>query len=841
MKTARNVLYTVSADSQRTDIICEKHYLFGDPDMRQLIDKLGSEWLFCDGGAGTYLQDRGLAGGVLPETWNIDNPEAILDLYTSYLKAGADIINANTFGANVFKFGDDLEKIIKAGVDLALKARLDTGRCDAFIALDMGSCGKLLQPMGDLSFDEAYDVFARNVRAGVEAGVDLILIETMSDLYETKAAVLAAKENSDLPVIVTCVFDTEGRMLTGGTVEAAVALLEGLKVDALGINCSLSPEEMYPVIQRIVAASSLPVVVNPNAGLPVVENGKTIFTVGPEEFCSQMEPIAKLGVAVVGGCCGTTPEHIKLLKKKVSSMPFIPVETKNDCVVSSGAASVTIGGGRGTVVIGERINPTGKKRFKEALRENDIDYIIGEGIRQEDQGADILDVNVGLPEIDEPSMMETVVKELQAVTNLPLQIDTTDIKALERALRIYNGKPMINSVNGKLENIEAVMPLVAKYGGVLVSLTLDEDGIPDNADDRIRIAGKILKYADRYGIPRKDIVIDGLCMTISSDTHSAITTLETVRRATEELGCNTVLGVSNISFGLPAREVVNSNFLTMAILSGLSSAIINPGCEPMMQALTASNALLDRDPQCMKFISRNGNYIPYAKLVAGETVQEGTGSAKAPGTGTSSSNTLFDCVRRGLKDGAVAATKKELESKDSMTIINDELIPALDEVGKGFEKGTVFLPQLLMSADAAKAAFEVIKASMAGGKQEIKGRIILATVKGDIHDIGKNIVKVMLENYGYEVIDLGKDVPPELIVETAVKENIKLVGLSALMTTTVVNMEETIKQLKEAKPDCKTVVGGAVLTQEYADMIGADHYAKDAMATVRYADEVFGK
>ena len=811
--------------------------------MRNLTDRLGSEWLFCDGGAGTFLQDKGLAGGVLPETWNIDNPDAITDLYRSYFQAGADIVNANTFGANVLKFGDDLEKIIKAGVDLAVKARLDTGRCDAYIALDMGSTGKLLEPMGDLSFDEAYDIFARSVRAGVDAGVDLIMIETMSDLYETKAAVLAAKENSDLPVIVTCVYDTEGRMLTGGTVEAAVALLEGLGVDALGINCSLAPVDMYPVVERLVAASSLPVVVNPNAGLPVVENGKTVFTVGPEEFVEQMISIAKLGVNVVGGCCGTTPAHIKLLKDTVSKMPFIPVAAKNDCVVSSGAASVTIGGGRGTVVIGERINPTGKKRFKEALRENDIDYIVGEGIRQEDQGADILDVNVGLPEIDEPAMMERVVKELQSVTNLPLQIDTTDIKALERALRIYNGKPMINSVNGKTENIEQVMPLVAKYGGVLVGLCLDEDGIPTTSDGRIKVANKILKAADKYGIPRKDIVIDGLCMTISSDTSSAVTTLETVRRATEELHCNTVLGVSNISFGLPAREIVNSNFLTMAILSGLSSAIINPGCEPMMQALTSSNALLDRDPQCMKFINRNGNYIPYAKLVAGEAQAAAGSTDTAANTQQTqgAKDSLFECVKRGLKDGSAKAAKEALATRDSLTVINEELIPALDVVGKGFEAGTVFLPQLLMSADAAKAAFDVIKASMAGENQEIKGRIILATVKGDIHDIGKNIVKVMLENYGYEVIDLGKDVPPEVIVAKAVEEDIKLVGLSALMTTTVVNMEETIKQLKVAKPDCKTVVGGAVLTQEYADMIGADHYAKDAMATVRYADEVFGQ
>lgn len=805
--------------------------------MSNIRDRIGKEWLFWDGGAGTFLQERGLKGGELPERWNIERPDDVMALYKAYFEAGADIVNTNTFGANSFKYGDELEEIVTAGVKLALKAREETGRNDAYVALDIGSTGKLLEPMGDLSFDRAYEVFAQIVKAGVTAGADLVLIETMSDGYETKAAVLAAKENSDLPVIVTNVYDTEGRLLTGATAESMVAMLEGLKVDALGINCSLAPEEMYPIVKRLVEKSSTPVVVNPNAGLPVVVDGKTVFTVGPEEFVRQMKDIAELGIQIAGGCCGTTPGHIKLLKETLSAMPFREIEPKEYCVVSSGSETVYIG--PKTVIIGERINPTGKKRFKEALRENDIDYILSEGLKQEDQGADILDVNVGLPEIDEPKMMETAIKELQSVTGLPLQIDTTDITALERALRIYNGKPMINSVNGKLENIEAVMPLVAKYGGVLVGLALDEGGIPDNSDDRIRIAKKILDYADRYGIPRKDIVIDGLCMTISSDTSSALATLDTLRRIRDELGGRSILGVSNISFGLPGRELINSMFLTMAIQSGLSCAIMNPGNEPMMQALFASNALLNKDAQCMDYISRYSEYVPYSKLVAGEA--SGTpGSSSGGGQGDSGDRPLMNAVKRGLKDGAVAATKEALKTRDSLSIIDEELIPALDVVGQGFEKGTVFLPQLLMSADAAKAAFDVIKQSMAGQEQEIKGRIILATVKGDIHDIGKNIVKVMLENYGYDVIDLGKDVPPELIVETAVKEDIKLVGLSALMTTTVVNMEETIKQLRAANPDCKVVVGGAVLTQEYADEIGADCYAKDAMATVRYADSVFG-
>ena len=612
-------------------------------------------------------------------------------------------------------------------------------------------------------------------------------------------------------------------------------MLEGLGADAVGVNCGVGPDMMVPIVERLVKCASVPVVVNPNAGLPQVADGKTVFNVGPEEFVQHMSVIAEMGVQVCGGCCGTTPDHIRLLSDTVRELPFIPQTEKDICIVTSGSRGVVIGDR--TVIIGERINPTGKKRFKQALRENDIPYILGEGLKQESQGAHILDVNVGLPEIDEPEMMERVVKALQEVTPLPLQIDTTDVKALERAMRIYNGKPMINSVNGKKEVIEQVMPLVAKYGGVLVSLALDEDGIPDNADDRIRIARRIYEAAQHYGIPRRDIVIDGLCMTVSSDTSSALATLETVRRVRDELHGHSILGVSNISFGLPARELVNSTFLTMAMQNGLSCAIINPGNEPMMRAYFSTNALLNKDPQCMDFVGRYSDYVAFDKQ--GSTQAQAARDKPQTGAASGETATVAEAVKRGFKAQAEELTRKALKTSPALEIIDRELIPALDEVGVGFEKGRVFLPQLLMSADAAKAAFEVIKTSMAGQEQQIKAKVILATVKGDIHDIGKNIVKVMMENYGYQVIDLGKDVPPEVIVDTAVKEDIKLVGLSALMTTTVVSMEETIKLLREKKPDCKVAVGGAVMTQEYADAIGADFYGKDAMATVRYADSLF--
>ena len=805
---------------------------------KALRDRLGKEWLFCDGGTGTFLQEHGLQGGELPETWNVTHPEVILELYESYLAAGADIFNTNTFGLNSLKFPGRIEELMDAAVSLAKQARINTGREDAYIAIDIGPTGKLLEPMGDLSFDRAVELFGEAMAAGEKAGGDLVLIETMSDSYEAKAAVLAAKEYTNLPVIVTTVYDQKGKLLTGGNVDSTVAMLEGLGVDALGMNCGMGPDLMIPMVERMVEVASVPIVINPNAGLPRTEGDKTVFDVTPEEFSDIMCKIADMGVQVLGGCCGTTPEHIRQTAEKVRKREFHPNTPKDITVITSFCQAVVCD--KKPIIIGERINPTGKKRFKEALRENDIDYILSQGLEQEDAGADILDVNVGLPEIDEPAMMREVVTRLQGVTGLPLQLDTTDPVALEQGLRYYNGKAMINSVNGKEEVIKSVMPIVKKYGGVLVGLALDEDGIPETADGRIRVAEKIYKAADEYGIPRKDIVIDGLCMTVSSDSSSAVTTLETLRRIRDDYNGHSILGVSNISFGLPQRQIINAYFLTMAMQMGLSFAIMNPNNEQMMSAYRSFLALSDLDPQCMGYIEAYANASASVIQTGGAAAPAGGATADgnaAAGTGVSQ---LYSAIERGMTGVAESAMKEAIKDKDPLEVINDELIPALDKVGKGFEKGTVFLPQLLMSADAAKAAFEVVKQAMAGKPREMKGKVIIATVKGDIHDIGKNIVKVMLENYGYDVIDLGKDVPPEVIVDRAIQDDVKLVGLSALMTTTVVSMEDTIKLLREKKPDTKVVVGGAVMTQEYADQIGADCYAKDAMATVRYADEVFG-
>ena len=800
---------------------------------KSFLERLGQERLYWDGGTGSVLQAKGLKGGELPERWNLTRQEDIVQLAVSYLEAGSDIVNSNTFGANRLHYPDpeDLKAVVQAGVRHVQEARKRTGRDDAFVALDIGPTGRLLKPMGDLDFEEAVSIFAEVVRFGTEAGADLILIETMSDSLEAKAAVLAAKENSDLPVCVTTIYDGKGKLLTGGTVQSVTAMMEGLRVDALGVNCGLGPRQMLPIVKELTEVCSLPVIVNPNAGLPRSENGKTVYDLTAEEFAAEMLEIAKLPVHVLGGCCGTTPEFIREEIRLTRDLPFISPVKKHRAVVSSFSQAVEIGGK--PVIIGERINPTGKKKFKEALRNNDIEYIVQQGITQEDSGADMLDVNVGLPEIDEPAMMETVVSRLQGVLALPLQIDTTNAEALERGLRIYNGKAMINSVNGKQESMDTVFPLAAKYGGVIVALVLDESGIPDNADGRIAIARRIYAEAAKYGIPEEDILIDGLAMTISTDTSSAETTLETIRRVREELGGNTILGVSNISFGLPQREVINAFFFTMSLQNGLSCAIVNPGSEAMMASYRAYLALSGQDPQCTGFIGTYGAMSGYA---FGFSEKKSSGTPGASGLNSSAAGA-------GAPDTGAAAeeTGKLLSAgEDPLDVVNRELIPALDIVGKGFEKGSIFLPQLLMSAEAAKEAFEVVKEAMSGVPRAGKGRVILATVKGDIHDIGKNIVKVLLENYGYDVLDLGKDVAPETIVETAEKENIALIGLSALMTTTVVSMEETIRLLRERKPDTRVVVGGAVMTKEYADAIGADCYAKEAMDTVRYADLVFG-
>lgn len=791
-------------------------------------EELGRRIIFFDGGLGSLLQERGLKPGELPETWNLTRPEVLYDIHRAYLDAGADIILANTFGANGFKY-DNLEEIVTVAVVNAKKAVADSGR-RAYVALDMGPTGKLLKPMGTLDFEECVSIYADVVRYGAKAGADLILIETMSDTYELKAAVLAAKENSNLPVVATVVFDEHHKMLTGATPEVVVAMLEGLRVDAIGMNCGLGPKQMKPIFETMARYASIPLVITPNAGLPRSENGKTVYDVGPEEFAEDMEEIINMGAWMAGGCCGTTPAHIKALTERCFGITPKPLTDKDYTIVTSYSTAVELGGR--PVIIGERINPTGKSKFKQALRDNNMEYILEEGVKQADSGAHILDVNVGLPEIDEPAMMRRTVFELQSVLPLPLQIDTTDPVAMEQAMRIYNGKPMINSVNGKEEIMHQIFPLVQKYGGTVVGLALDEAGIPDTAEGRLAVAKKIYDTAAQYGIKPKDIVIDALTMTMSTDNNSANITLDTVREIKAH-GGRTVLGVSNISFGLPQREVINSGFFLMAMQAGLSAGIINPNARAMIQAYDTYCVLGGFDSQCMSYIEK---YAVAEPTPVAQTVT----SVKQAGKAVTGNLSLTDCIVKGLKEQAYKATKEELVTKDTMEIINGELVPALDIVGKGFEKGTVFLPQLLMSAEAAKAGFEAIKeyVSSQGTNQEKKATIVIATVKGDIHDIGKNIVKVLLENYGYDVIDLGKDVPPETVVDKVIETHAPLVGLSALMTTTVVSMEETIKKLHESAPWCKIMVGGAVLTQEYADMIGADFYGKDAMQSVYYAEEL---
>ena len=801
-------------------------------------ERLGKELLFLDGGMGTLLQAEGLAPGELPETWNIEHPEKVEVIHRRYYEAGSDVVLANTFGANVCKFHDDrytVEEVIRAGIANAKRAGEQIGK-ETYVALDMGPTGKLLKPMGDLDFDDAYEAFAEAVRYGEKYGADLIHIETMSDTYEVKAAILAAKENSSLPVFVTMIFDERGKLLTGGDVPSVVAMLEGLRVDALGLNCGLGPKQMLPILNDLRRYTSLPIIVKPNAGLPKQKNGETYYDVEPDEFARIMQEVVKEGACVIGGCCGTTPEHIKKLVEECKDLPLREIEKKHDTIVSSYGQAVILDDM--PRIIGERINPTGKKKFKEALKNEDMDYILKEAITQQDKGAHILDVNVGLPDIDEVAMMEKVVKELQSVTSLPLQIDTVDGKAMERAMRIYNGKPMINSVNGKQVSMDEVFPLIRKYGGVVVGLTIDEEGIPKDAEDRVRVAGKIINEAAKYGIDKKDIVIDVLTMTISSEKDGAKVTLEALKRVREEFGVRTVLGVSNISFGLPRRPIVNSYFYAMAMQNGLTAGIINPSSEDMMKAYRSYNALMGFDENCTNYISTYAGTTETVTVQASQAAAAAGNAPKAAGV----EMTLKYAIERGLKEEAHHITRDLIGTREPLDIIQEELIPALNVVGEGFEKGTVFLPQLLMSADAAKIAFAVIKDVLAssGQEEEKKEKIILATVKGDIHDIGKNIVKVLLENYGFDVIDLGKDVPPEAIVEKAVEENVTLVGLSALMTTTVVSMEETIKLLREKKPDCKVMVGGAVLNQDYADMIGADFYGKDAMQSVHYAQKFFG-
>lgn len=787
--------------------------------------------LVClDGGMGTLLQARGLSPGEQPERWNLSHPQAIADIHKAYYDAGSNVVCTNTFGANCLKFSDDeLEDIIKAAVANAAMAREQSvSDKKKFIALDIGPTGKLLKPLGDLDFEDAVAVFAKTVRIGARHGVDLIIIETMNDCYETKAAVLAAKENSSLPIVVTNAYGGDGKLMTGATPAAMVAMLEGMGVCALGANCSLGPKQLKSVAEELICNASVPVVLKPNAGLPKVVDGKTVFDVTTAEFSDEVAALVKQGLRVVGGCCGTTPDYIMALNERIDGLTPVPVVKKDICVVSSYTHAVKLGDT--PVLIGERINPTGKKRFKQALVDKNMDYILSEGVNQQEKGVHILDVNVGLPDINEKEMLKSTVCELQAVTDLPLQIDTADAVAMELALRRYNGKAMVNSVNGKVESMSAVFPLVKKYGGVVVALTLDENGIPATADGRFEIAKKILDTATTYGIDKKDIVFDTLAMTVSADNKAALDTLGAMKRIREELGCHTSLGVSNVSFGLPNRDAVNGVFFALALENGLSAAIMNPYSADMMKTYYCYNALKGQDANCAAYISAAESFVS-----TGSAFPSAEGKKADAGYGSE----LQRAIGKGLKVGAADITRELLKSIAPLDIVNNEIIPALNTVGKGFEDKTVYLPQLLMSAEAAKSAFEVIKAqSSASGDKAGKGTFVLATVHGDIHDIGKNIVKLLLENYGFDVVDLGKDVPPEMVVETAVRLHAPIVGLSALMTTTVPAMEETIKQLKARAPWCKTIVGGAVMTEDYAERIGADKYAKDAMEAVRFAESL---
>ncbi len=806
----------------------------------KILDYMKDHFLFLDGGMGTLLQNAGLKPGELPERWNYEHPDVITDIHKSYYDAGSNVVLSNTFGANILKFeAAELDRIVKCAFENAAKAReLSVNPEEKYIALDIGPIGRLLKPYGDFEFEEAVSVYAETIKRGAAAGADLVFIETMNDSYDTKAALLAAKENCDLPVFVSNAYGSDGKLMTGASPATMVAMLEGMHADAIGANCSLGPKQLMGVMKEYLEYASVPVLIKPNAGLPRSENGKTVFDVYPPEFSEDIKTLMEMGVRIAGGCCGTSPDYIRASKEAVKGLTPVPVTDKGKSLVSSYTKAVEFD--RQPILIGERINPTGKKRFQQALRENDIDYILGEGLKQQDAGVHILDVNVGLPEIDEPAMLQTVVKELQAVTDLPLQLDTTDLTAMEAGLRCYNGKAMVNSVNGKKEVMEGVFPLVAKYGGFLVALTLDEGGIPEKAQDRVAIAKKILDKAAEYGISGKDIIFDPLAMTISADTKAALATIEAVDKIKNEMGMHTSLGVSNVSFGLPERSMVTSVFYALVLERGLSAAIMNPYSSEMMNVYHAYRALHDLDENCV-------DYINYAQ--AHPLAKPGVGTAPAGGDTSGASQTpageelspLKNAIVRGLKEKAGTLTSELLKDMEALTIVRQEIIPALDIVGQGFEKKTMFLPQLLMAAEAAKASFEYIKKQMAEKDESgsaKKCRIVIATVHGDIHDIGKNIVKLILENYGFDVTDLGKDVPEQTIVDEVVKIHAEMVGLSALMTTTVPAMEETIRLLRDQAPWARVCVGGAVMTQEYSDQIGADRYCKDAMDTVRYAEEL---
>ena len=778
--------------------------------------------ILLDGGMGTMLQAAGLPLGELPELWNVTQPETVSAVQRRYAGAGSKVLYTNTFGANRYKAagcGYGVGELVAAGVRCARSAA--EGFDGVRVALDIGPTGRLLEPLGDLSFEEAYDVFREIVTAGAAAGADLVVIETMSDLGEMRAAVLAAKENCELPVWATMTFEATGRTFLGVTVGAMALTLTGLGVDALGFNCSLGPKELLPLVEELRRWTELPLILKPNAGLPDPATGD--YHITPAEFAAELSKAPEKGVTILGGCCGTTPAFIRATAEALScTRPAARSETTCRGVCGSTAA-VALDGVR---VIGERINPTGKKRFQQALREGDIDYIVARGIEQQDAGADVLDVNVGLPGLDEPAMMRRTVKALQAAVDLPLQIDSSDPRAIEAGLRAYCGKAIVNSVNGKKEVLDAILPLCKKYGAAVVGLCMDENGIPQDWQGRVAIAKRILDAAQSYGIRKEDVLIDCLTLTVSAQQEQAAETLRAVRAVKEELGLHTVLGVSNISFGLPARENITASFLTQAMYAGLDLPIVNPNQSAVMDAIAAFRVLSGEDRDSEAYIRRFAN----------------ASAEPVPAAKSGAEMTLDEAILRGLGAETAALTERALAEMDELAAVDRLLIPALDRVGERYEKGELFLPQLMKAAGAACAGFEVIKTRILrrGGETVSRGKIILATVRGDIHDIGKNIVRVVLENYGYTVIDLGRDVPPQTVVETAVRENVRLVGLSALMTTTVTSMAETIAALRKSGHDCKIMVGGAVLTEEYAAQIGADYYAKDAKQGADIAKKVLG-
>jgi 5-methyltetrahydrofolate--homocysteine methyltransferase len=799
--------------------------------IREVFDR--KRFVFLDGGMGTQLQARGLQPGQKPELAALEMPEVLTAIHTDYANAGADILLANTFGANAKKLtgcGHTVEEVVSASIACARKAAETTGAC---VALDIGPLGELLVPAGTLAFEDAYNEFAQVIRAGAAAGADLVFLETMTDLYELKAAILAARENCDLPVFTSMSFESRGRTFTGCTVESYAVTAAGLGADAVGINCSLGPKEILPFAQRLCRSvpAGVPVFVKPNAGLP---NPDGSYNLDPDEFAAEMKEYAAIGVSMVGGCCGTTPAFIARLHETFSPLtPADKIPIRRSCLCTP-VRFVEVDG---ITVVGERINPTGKKRLQQALRDGDSAYPCTQAVAQAEAGAQVLDVNAGLPGIDEAATLEQLVKDLQAVTDLPLQLDSSNPEALSRALRIYNGKPIVNSVNGEPETLEKILPLCKKYGAAVVGLALDKGGIPPTAEGRFAIAQRIVAAANAAGIPNEDIYIDCLTLTASAQQEGAVQTLEALSRCKRELGVRTVLGVSNISFGLPCRGYLNTTFLTMAMSAGLDLAIMNPNTPEMMAAVRAYRVLTSQDLQSTDYVAAYADVQIQTTQTSKSAATVAEVGAAAPG-----GDALFEAVRRGLKAEARAAADAALTMREPLDVVNVSLIPALDAVGDGFEKGTVFLPQLLQAATAAQAAFEAIKAKIAasGQAQGSKGKIVIATVKGDVHDIGKNIVRVILENYGYDVLDLGRDVDPERVVEAVRQTGAKLVGLSALMTTTVPNMQATIEALHTAHLDCKVMVGGAVLTPDYARDIGADYYCKDAKASADLAKQLLG-